>query len=109
MYDLKLPVSMPELHQSCLNLQNVLTHSSMSDISGADLAEAIISLWQFLDIDQGHPKDVLNVLNKNNWCDWFPNTCTALRILQTIPLKNTQNKQCIHNIKYLLLRNSAIM
>ena len=60
---------MPELDQSCLNLQNVLTHNSMSYISGADLAEKIISLRQFLDIDQGHPKDVLNVLNKNNWCD----------------------------------------
>ena len=62
------------LDQSCLNLQNVLTHNSMSDISGADLAEKIISLRQFLDIDQVHPKDVLNVLNKNNWCDLFPNT-----------------------------------
>ena len=39
LYDLKLPVSMPELNQSCLNLQNVLTHNSMSDISGADLVE----------------------------------------------------------------------
>ena len=66
MYDLKLPVSIPELDQSCLNLQNVLTHNLMSDISGADLAEEIISFRQFLDIDQGHPKDVLNVLNKNN-------------------------------------------
>ena len=77
---------MPELDQSCLNLQNVLTHNSMSDIFGADLAEEIISLRQFLDIDQGHPKDVLNALNKNNWCDLFPNTWTALRILQTIPV-----------------------
>ena len=58
----------------------------MSDISGADQAEEIISLRQFLDIDQGHPKDVLNLLNKNNWCDLFPNTWTALRILQTIPV-----------------------
>ena len=55
LYDLKLPVSMSELDQSCINLQNVLTHNSMSDISGADLAEEIISLRQFLDIDQGHP------------------------------------------------------
>ena len=65
---------MPEMDQPCLNLQNVLTYNSMSDISGADLAEEIISLRQFLDIDQGHPKDVFNVLNKNNWCDLFPNT-----------------------------------
>ena len=38
LYDLKLPVSMPELDQFCLNFQNVLTHNSMSDISEADLA-----------------------------------------------------------------------
>ena len=57
----------------------------MIDISGADLAKEIIRLRQFLDRDQGHPKDVLNVLNKNNWCDLFPNTWTVLRILQTIP------------------------
>ena len=47
LYDLKLPVSVPELDQSCLNLKNVLTHNSMSDISGVDLAEEIISLRQF--------------------------------------------------------------
>ena len=57
-----------------------MTHNSLSYISGADLAEEIISLKQFLDIDQGHPKDILNVLNKNNWCDLFPNTWTVLRI-----------------------------
>ena len=29
-------------------------------------------------------KNVLNVLNKNEWCDLFLNTWTAVRMLQTI-------------------------
>ena len=92
---------MPELDQSCLNLQNVFTHNSISDNSGADLAKEIISLSQFLDIVQGHPKDVLNVLNKRNWCDLFPNTWTALRILQTIPVSVAKGECSFSKLKLI--------
>ena len=69
----------------------------MSDISGADLAEEIISFGQFLDIDQGHPKDVLNVLNKNNWCDLW----TVLRILQTIPVSVAKGERSFSKLKLI--------
>ena len=73
----------------------------MSDISGADLAEEIISLRQFLDIDQEHPKNVLNVLNKNNWYNLFPNTWTALRILQTIPVSLAKGERSFSKLKII--------
>lgn len=101
LYDLKRPVDKPELEQSCLNLQNILTHDSHSDISGADLAQEILSLKHFLDADQGQPKDVLNVLNKNDWCDLFPNTWTALRILQTIPVSVAKGERSFSKLKLI--------
>ena len=94
------------MDQSCLNLQNVFTHNSMSDISGADLAEKIICLRQFLNIDQRHPKDVLNVLNKNNWCNFFPNTWTFLRILQTIPVSVAKRERSKLKLIKTYLRSS---
>ena len=84
MYDLKRPIDKSELEQSCLNLENILTHNSQSDISGHDLAQEILTLQNFLDAGKGQPKDVLEVLKRNDWCDLFPNAWTALWIIKKI-------------------------
>jgi hypothetical protein len=71
------------------------------DISGAGLAQEILTLRNFLGADQGQPKDVLNVLKKNDWQDLFPNTWTVLRILQTIPVTAAKGDGSFSTLKLI--------
>lgn len=101
LYDLKRPTDKPELEQSCLNLEKILTHDSNSDISGAELTQKILTLQNFLDADQGQPKNVLKALKNNNWCNLFPKTWTALRILLTIPVTVAKGKRRFSKLKLI--------
>ncbi|XP_051158201.1 uncharacterized protein LOC127279718 [Leptopilina boulardi] len=83
LYDLKRPIDKPELKQFCLNLENILTHDSSSDIYE----------------DQGQPKDVLSVLKNNNGCELFPNTWITLRILLTIPVTVAKGERSFSKLK----------
>ena len=42
-----IKISRPEFNRSCLNLQNIVTQDSLSDISAANLAQEILSFMQF--------------------------------------------------------------
>lgn len=100
MYDLK-KIDHNGLNAACSDLESVLTHGALSDISGTELAQEIRSLSAFLGGDDGHPKGVLEFLAKHCWKDMFPNVWTALRIFITIPVTVAKGERSFSKLKLI--------